>query len=227
MSLTTFSGPVQSLNGFIGAFTGTSATFSGNVAITGNETVGGTLGVTGNETVGGTLAVTGALTSATAKSDYQKFLGTKAVVLFGTGTWTITRLAEANYVARHTPAADTSILGIDITEAIRTTALKGFSLASIDVIYTIGTLALNAHTATLDIISFTHAAAATITSVPITGTLGTATTTNISVVNLPVTTPAFDNLADSKYVFELTVNAAATSTYDYYGIVLHFSRNDL
>jgi len=197
MARTHFNGPVASANGFEGAFVGTTGAF------------------------------TGAVTSDTAKTDYQKFLGTKDVVLFGTGTWTITRLAQANYVARHTAADDTSILGIDITETMRSAALKGFSLASIDVIYSIATLALDAHSATLDKISFVDTAAATITSVPITGTLTTATAANVKVVNLPVTTPAFNGTGDSKYVFELTVNAGETSAYDFYGVVLKFSRNDL
>ncbi len=215
MARTHFNGPVASANGFEGAMIGTDGTFSGN------------LSVTGTSALTGAVAVTGALTSATAKTDYQKFLGVRDVVLFGTGTWTVTRIAEANYVARHTAADDTSILGIDIQEPMRTAALKGFSLASIDVIYSIGTLALDAHTATLDKISFIDGAAATITSVPITGTLTVATAANVKVVNLPVTTPAFNGTADSKYVFELTVDAAATSAYDFYGIVLKFSRNDL
>jgi hypothetical protein len=39
-------------------------TVTGNVIVGGNETIAGTLGVTGNETIGGTLGVTGAITSS-------------------------------------------------------------------------------------------------------------------------------------------------------------------
>ncbi len=239
MARTHFNGPVASANGFEGAITGNiTGNVTGNVTgsvtgdVTGNLTGNVTGNVTGNLTGNVTGDLTGnvtgtSVTATTAKTDYQKFLGVQDVVLFGTGTWTITRLAEANYVARHTAAIDTSILGIDIQEPMRSAASKGFSLASIDVIYSIGTAALTAHSATLDKISFVDTAAATITSVPITGTLTTATAANVKVVNLPVTTPAFNNTADSKYVFELTVNADLTSAYDFYGIVLKFSRNDL
>jgi len=44
------------------------------------------------------------------------------------------------------------------------------------------------------------------------------------VTNLAVTTPAFLNTAVAKYIVEITLNAAATSAYNFYGLNLHFSQ---
>lgn len=184
--------------------------------------------VNGAQTFSSTVAVTGALTSGTAKTDFQKFLGCSEADFINTvGTWTRTRVAQSDYVLRHTTADDTSVLGFEISPIIRTTASKGFRLDSIDVIYKITVGALDAHTATLDLVNYANNAARTVTSVPLTGSLSTATQANEYATNLTVTTPAFDVTADSKYVFELTVNNSASSVYDFIGLVLKYSRNDL
>lgn len=154
----------------------------------------------------------------------QEFVGLSEVLSFGTGTWTITRLAQGNYVARHTPADETSIIGIDITPMIRTAASKGFRLDSFDVIYAIAANALDAHSVVLDRIAYANNVAVSVTSVPITATLATAVQANPYVTNAVVDTPAFDNTADSKYVIEVTVDNAAASEYDFYGIMLRFSQ---
>ncbi len=189
-----------------------------------NDTIGQNVPKPGAFT---TLSATGAVTSDTAKTDYQQFVGLDNILSISAGTWTITRIAEGNYVYRHTAADDTAIIGIDLLPAIRTTALKGFRLASIDVIYKITTLALDAHSATLDLVNYANNTAVAITSVAMTGTLAIATQTNPYVTNLAINTPAFDITAASKYVFELTVDNSATSAYDFYGLNLKFSRNDL
>ncbi len=154
----------------------------------------------------------------------QQFYGINNVLTFGTGTWTITRVAQGNYVSRHTAADETSIIAIDITPAIRTAASKGFRLDSFDYMYSIGTLALDAHSATLDRIAYANNVAVSVTSIPITATLATATQANPYLTNCTVTTPAFDVTADSKYVLEITVNNSATSAFDFYGIMLRFSQ---
>jgi len=153
----------------------------------------------------------------------QKFLGINDVVLFGTGTWTTTRIAQGNYVKRHTAADETSIIAVDINPVIVAATAKGFRLDSFDVIYSIGTLALDAHSATLDRIVYVNNVAVSVTSVPITATLATATQAQPYVTNCTVTTPAFDVTADSKYSLEITVNNSLTSAYDFYGVMLRFS----
>lgn len=154
----------------------------------------------------------------------QEFVSINEVLTFGTGTWTTTRIAQGNYVKRHTPADETSIVAVDITPAIRVAASKGFRLDSFDIIYAIAANALDAHSAVLDRIAYANNVAVSVTSVPITATLATATQANPYVTNCTVTTPAFDITADSKYVLELTVNNAAASEYDYYGVMLRFSQ---
>lgn len=154
----------------------------------------------------------------------QEFLGINDVLTFGTGTWTTTRIAQGNYVSRHTPGDETSIIAIDITPQIRVAASKGFRLDSFDYMYGIAANALDAHSAVLDRIAYANNVAVSVTSVPITATLATATQANPYLTNCTVTTPAFDVTADSKYVLEITVNNAAASEYDFYGIMLRFSQ---
>lgn len=154
----------------------------------------------------------------------QQFLGINNVLTFGTGTWTVTRVAQGNYVSRHTAADETSIIAIDITPIIRVAAAKGFRLDSFDYMYSIATLALDAHSVTLDRIAYANNVAVSVTSIAITGTLATATQANPYLTNVTVNTPAFDITADSKYVMEITVNNSATSAFDFYGIMLRFSQ---
>lgn len=154
----------------------------------------------------------------------QQFVGINSVLSFGTGTWTTTRIAQGNYVKRHTPGDETSIIGVDITPIIRVAASKGFRLDSFDVIYAIAANALDAHSVTLDRIAYANNVAVSVTSIPITATLATATQANPYVTSATVDTPAFDVTADSKYIIEVTVNNAAASEYDYYGIMLKFSQ---
>ncbi len=154
----------------------------------------------------------------------QQFVGINDVLTFGTGTWTLTRIAQGNYVQRHTATDETSIIAVDITPMIVAATAKGFRLDSFDYIYSIGTLALDAHSLTLDRIAYANNVAVSVTSITGTYTLSTATQANPYVTNCTVTTPAFDITADSKYVIEITVNNSATSAFDYYGIMLRFSQ---
>lgn len=159
-------------------------------------------------------------------ADYSKFLGINDVLDFITGTWTTTRVAQGDYVKRKTATDETSTIAIDITEAIRDASLKGLKLASFDVINRNITEALDAHSVTLDLISYVDSEAVTTTIVALTGTLETEIDADPRVTNVVVDTPAYNNTADSKYVMELTVNAAASSVYDFIGVMLHFTRND-
>lgn len=154
----------------------------------------------------------------------QEFVGINDVLTFGTGTWTVTRIAQGNYVSRHTPGDETSVIAIDITPQIRVASSKGFRLDTFDYMYGIAANALDAHSAVLDRIVYANNVAVSVTSVPITATLATATQANPYLTNCTVTTPAFDVTADSKYVLEITVNNAAASEYDFYGIMLRFSQ---
>lgn len=154
----------------------------------------------------------------------QQFVGINDVLTFGTGTWTVTRIAQGNYVSRHTATDETSVIAVDITPQIVVAASKGFRLDSFDYIYSIGTLAMDAHSVTLDRIAYANNVAVSVTSIALTGSLATATQANPYVSNVAVTTPAFDVTADSKYVMEITANNSATSAYDFYGVMLRFSQ---
>ncbi len=162
--------------------------------------------------------------AANVLSDFQDFIPLTNILINSVGTWTRTRVAQGNYSLVHTVADDTSVIGIDITPNLRAAASKGFKLASIDVIYTIGTGALDAHTLTFQSVAYANNVAVAVTNVPLTGSLATATQAQPYVTNLAVTTPAFLNTAVAKYNLELTVNNSASSVYSFYGLNLHFSQ---
>lgn len=153
----------------------------------------------------------------------QQFVGINSILIASVATWTVTRLAQGDYALVKTAAADTSNVSFDITPQIQVAASKGFRLDSIDFIYSIATLDLNAHTVTLDRIAYANNVAVSVTSIGLTGALATATQAQPYLSNITVSAPAFDVTADSKYIIEMTVNAAATSDYNLYGLMLRFS----
>lgn len=161
------------------------------------------------------------------KTDYLKFLGLKDVLNYSVGTWTTTRVARGDYVKRKTATDEAAIIAIDITEELRSTASKGFKLVSFDVIFRNITASLDAHSVTLDKLTYTDSATVTTTSVSITGTLGTTTDADPQIDNVVIDVPAFNVTDDSKYVMELTVDAAATSVYDFIGVLLKYTRDDV
>lgn len=158
----------------------------------------------------------------------KQVVGLNDILLATGGTWTMTRLAEADYGLVHSVADDTSVLSFDITPMLQVAASKGFRLNGIDVMYSITTLALDAHTITLDSVRYGDNVANTVASIPLTGSLETATQANPYATFLSVTTPDFFNPGlpsrIGKYVVELTVDAAATSAYTLYGLNLEFSQ---
>jgi len=162
------------------------------------------------------------------KTDYERFLGIEKVVVATTGTWTATRGAQALPVLRHTAADNTSILVIDITEELRTAASKGLQLATFDVLFENATADLDAHTVTLDTVLYADSVAEAVTSIAITGALGVGQDADTQIDAVTITTPAYwRNAAVDKAVIEITVNAAATSAYDFVGIKLKYTRNTL
>ena len=154
---------------------------------------------------------------------YQQIVSVQQIMLINAGTWTMTRIAQGNYGLVKTAANDTSIVAFDITPQLVIAASKGFRLDSFDVIYSVGTLALDAHSVTLDEITYADNSAVSVSNIAITGALATATQANPYVTNVAVDTPAYLVTADSKYVIELTVDAAATSAYTLYGLNLRFT----
>lgn len=165
------------------------------------------------------------LLTTTDVTDYQEFVPLTNILINSVGTWTRTRVATGNYSLVHTPANDTSVIGVDITAALRAATGRGFQLASLDVISFIGVVPLDAHTLAFNSVAYANNVAVAVTSVPLTGSLPTAIQTNPYVTNLAVTTPAFLNTASAKYNVELTVDAAATGTYSLYGFNLHYTKS--
>jgi hypothetical protein len=235
-SITATAGPITSgSSGDAGSFISFPATGANGTFIFEALNAGGAFNTTVRNSVMGQSSVVSIPDPGAATANFlldtgtsnilakQQFMGINNVLTFGTGTWTTTRIAQGDYVSRHTAADETSIIAVDITPVIRATASKGFRLDSFDIIYSIGTAAMDAHTATLDRIAYADNVAVSVTSIAITATLATATQANPYVTNCTVTTPAFDVTADSKYVLEITADNALTTAYDFYGVMLRFS----
>lgn len=205
----------------------------GSVENTALSTWAGTANITTLGTIAtgvwnaGAVASSGAITSSTEQTDEHMWLGSEFVFAKSAGTWTQTRIAQADYGLVHTASTTAAILSIDITNEIRTTASKGFKLTTIDVSFKNITANMDAHSATLDKVCSANNAANVVTSVPITGTLHTATQANPYLDTLTVTSPAYLNTADCHYILEITADAAATSAYTFYGVSLNFSANRL
>ena len=162
-------------------------------------------------------------------TDYQQMLMVRDFMLAaGGGAFTLTRNAQGNWSQSHGAAADTSVYGFDITEQLRAAAGRGFELVSFDVIYSIATDVLVAHTPTLATTVFANNVAVAVTNVAITGALATATQAQPYVSNITVNAPAFSNPAAGtsvKQVVEVTVQTSATTAYNVYGVNLRFTKS--
>lgn len=156
-----------------------------------------------------------------------QMVGIDHVLLYSAGTWTNTRIAAGNYGAVKSAADDTTIIGIEITPFIRGSANedKGFRLNSFDVVFQNITEALDAHSVVLYATAYENNTAVDIDTPAITGTLPTAVQPNPYVTNISIDEPEFldlNNVESFRYFVEITVNAAATSAYTFYGLNLHF-----
>ena len=162
------------------------------------------------------------------KAFRQQFIGPKQAFAISAGTWTMTRNAQSNYSYAKTANAETAILAIDITNEININTGKGFGLQAIDIIHSIGTLALTTHTATIQKVSYANATAVLIgTALTTTGSLSTATQATPYLDTLTITSPAYNTTADSHFILEITLVAQASTVYNFYGVNLKFTRNDI
>lgn len=103
---------------------------------------------------------------------------------------------------------------------------KGIRVYSVSVIYQLATNALSAHTIAVYRNTFTNGAVLAQTTVLAATSLGTAVTTNISVVTTAISTPGFEVAAASDLIAEVTVTSTASApTYDLFGIVFNCDFN--
>lgn len=164
---------------------------------------------------------------STLITDNSQFVGVSNAIYASAGTWLVVRTAQGLYNYAKAAAADTSTIAIELLAPSRSLIATGFKLISFDVIYTITTANLNAHTYTLNQATYANAAVATSAVIATTGTLQTATQASSYVTNVTVNTPTWVNTSDTKYTLEITVNAATTSLYAVAGVNLYFSSNYL
>ncbi len=163
-------------------------------------------------------------------TDHVKFLGLNDIIggpVDGpsVGTWAATRVAQGDYVNRKVAGDETAIIGLDITEALRTTASKGLKLTSFDVIFRNTVADLDAHSVVLDRIEYTDSAVVSVNTIALTGSLGVGQDNDPQIDNVVIDTPLFNITDDSKYVMELTIDAAAASVVDWIGVMLKFTSN--
>lgn len=167
-------------------------------------------------------------------------------IRYSVGTWTWTRIAAGDYVQRKTAGDNTSVLYVDLTTAVmrkygtdpitseglkpgQSHDIRGFQLTAIDFIYRVETAALDAHTAALTRNTLANNVAPAVTTPStLTGSLATATqATHPYITTLTCATPYVlgNNSAYVQDFLEWTINAAATSAVDVYGVVLKFNYN--
>ncbi|MBI2551725.1 hypothetical protein HYW17_00280 [Candidatus Uhrbacteria bacterium] len=218
---------------------------TGNVTVTGTLTVDGASTLTGNVTASGTLAVTGALTNSADKTDGRIFIGPEDCNGFTSAGALNSTQATMNRDQIGGNAADigsyliinpqganqSNTIVCDITSALlRTTASKGFQINSLDEIYFITAgLTLDSHSVTLKRIAFASSAVPTFTTLTTTGTAGTtgaAVTGTWYVTNYPVSSPAFHNTDDAKYIVDIAVQADS-GAFVFHGLLLNVDYNYL
>lgn len=161
---------------------------------------------------------------------------------FDVGTWTFTRGALGNYFMRKTAAANVSHPAINLGEYLSKKIgadpqvidaphdIRGYQIKTLSVVYAIGTAALNTHTGALQRAVYANNAAVALSSPSaLTGALATATQANPYVTPLTASTlfVVGNNVTLVNDWFELTVDAAATTVYDLYGIYVGYNYNIL
>lgn len=167
------------------------------------------------------------------------FIGPNEVMTVG-GTWTLTRNAQGDISNNKSAAADTTYIVIPMRKLLKPTkqtegmynhlqaADRGIQINSIDVVYSIGTLALTSQTPTINkIVYANNAANAVSTWSTFTGTLATATQAQPYVSTLTLATQTFDQTADSDLNLEIAIVAQATSVYKFYGAFVNYLQNTM
>lgn len=179
--------------------------------------------------VGDVLTISDSAGSITSNnqfvSDYQLGHGLDNIIGHSAGTWAVTRAGAGDWVITKAAAADTTVTALDVTIPIRSAAGYGSEILSLDISYGIATANLNAHSAALYKVQYVNNQPNSITSVPLTGSLATAVQTNAYTTNLTITTPAFNNTSDTRYILEITVDAALTSAYAFYGVNVRYNKS--
>jgi len=157
------------------------------------------------------------------------------------GTWTATRAAQGDVYMAKTAAANTTYLVASLRSLYKTTmqnnamynptqvADRGAKIKSVDIVYSIGTLALTSQAATFNKVAYANNVANAVTAHggSVTGTLATATQANPYVSTLTLGTQGFDMTSDADIRIEIAVVAQATSVYNFYGMFVNLDQNSL
>lgn len=162
---------------------------------------------------------------------YQKHL---PYGLFGYdlgGIWTVTRGSAHEWYIQKSAGSGTAVMTVDITEHSRTVPLnnKGFRLDSIDIAYRINTQDISSFTPSLKIRGFSNLASVSIASEALTdvSTLPTTINSGVRYVTRSLTSPVFTLDPDKNYVLEMTLVPGSGTIFDFYGVGLNFTRNDV
>lgn len=142
------------------------------------------------------------------------------------GTYTLTRNADGDFSLNKTAAADTTYVYASLRPFYKTGAGRGAQVKSVDVIYSIATLALTSHTPLIKSAVYANNVANAITTYggTISGSLATATQANPYVSTLTLPTPTFNVSADEDVRLQIAVVAQATSVYAFYGLVVKYQQ---
>ena len=196
------------------------------VAVSCGDTLISTFSSTGLSVVGTVTASTDLIGDVGSGNNVIWFPATALpAIYFTTGTWTNTRGAAGTYFVRRSATVDeTTTIEIPFSYVWgKSTASKGFQLLGLRYAYAIATNALTAHTYDLLDAVYAHAAAVTVGTAwggTITGTLGTATTTNLDVIALTTGTDSYITDLTGLYL-QVTIDFSGSATvYDCHGLFL-------
>lgn len=155
---------------------------------------------------------------------FQQFVGLENIILITSGTWTTTAFAEGNYAKVHTPAAETSVIAIDISPMIRSNINKGFRLDSVSVIFGIQNENMTSHLFNILQTQYANNTPVSVNIVTPGTFLPINQQTNPYLTNISIPGAIFTNLPNSKYVVEIETQNSASTNYAFYGLILNFSQ---
>jgi len=159
-------------------------------------------------------------------SDNQMFAPLSAFQSLNPATWEYQRTANGAWGIIKT-SNSLEAYGVDLTHQIRTQASKGFRLDRIEIVYTISTVNLAAHSIQLYLTNFTVFQPPNVTTLALSSTLlntSAAIFPQCYVNNIQVNSAAFNNLNTSKIMAQVTVDNTAGAVYVFYGMNLIFSQ---
>lgn len=153
---------------------------------------------------------------------FQQFIGIENIISTTGPSFAPSRISEGNYIFNLVSGVGTSTIGFNLTTFLRTAANKGLKLTAVKLVFRInGSASLSSHQVKLFRVSYENNTA------PLVETIFTDTH-SVAVQSLPyvestaITSPAFNNLSNSNYIYEIATGIVSGVSYGVYGVILEY-----